>query len=86
MEEKKTATITIYKYYFKSIELEVEEEYLTGLSDQEIADKIINGDIPYNEEAIDNTSLNEYEPKNEENTDRYDIYSEEGDHTFGGHL
>ena len=57
-----------------------------GLTDQEIADKLIDGSILFDEESVCETSLMEYEPKDEESTDRYDIYSEEGDHTFGGHL
>lgn len=82
-----TTTVTIYEYYFKSIEIEIEEEYLKGLTKEEIAEKLISGDIPYDRDSVQNTELTGFTPSSEEDeTDRYDIYTEEGDHTYGGHL
>jgi len=79
------ATVTLYRYYFKSIEIEVDKDHLKGLTKEEIAEKLINGEIPYDEESVHNTSLSEFTP-DEEDTDRYDIFTEDGDHVYGGHL
>lgn len=81
-----TATVTIYEYYFKSIEIEIEEEHLKGLTKEEIADKLIDGTIPYDRDSVHNTSLTGFEPSGEnEETDRFDIKDNDGDH-YGGHL
>ena len=65
---QKRATVTLYRYYYKSIEIEIDEEYLKGLTEEEMNDfrHVLPG-VNYE-------------------TDRYDIYDEEGDHIYGGHL
>jgi hypothetical protein len=81
-----TTTVTIFRYYFKSIELEIDQEHIEGLTPTEIGEKFDKGEIPYDEEAVHNTSLQGYEPVDNDDTDRYDIHDEDGEHIYGGHL
>ena len=83
---QKRATVTLYRYYYKSIEIEIDEEYLKGLTEEEIAVKLVGEEIPYDAEAVQEAPIEETDAGENYETDRYDIYDEEGDHIYGGHL
>jgi hypothetical protein len=80
------ATVTIYRYYYKKLVVEVPEEHIKGLTKEQIADKLFMADTPY-EDGIFEASLEsmDVDPDGVE-TDRYDIYNEKEEHVYGGHL
>ena len=87
---KKKTTVTLKRFYFKEVEIEIDTNFLNGKTDEEIADFLME-DYPYEEEEelFENAELEELEIDSngviEEDTDRFDIY-ENGEQVYGGHL
>ena len=84
MAEKKIV-LTLQRVYKKEIEIEVDSEQFEGLSNEEIVDKLCDGE-GIDETEIDNSFADAsfYEFDNVEG-DRYYIY-EDGKNIYGGHL
>jgi len=84
--------VTLKRFYFKRIEIEIDNNLLEGKTEEEIATFLIE-EYPFGEEEeerlfnkaklegleIDSTGIIN------EDTDRYDIY-EDGKQVYGGHL
>jgi len=82
------ATVTIIKYFSKEITLNIEQEHIEGLTAEEIGDKLINEEIPFDEDLVDTQELESVEiiPQDWVRTSRFDVYNENGKHFYGGHL
>jgi hypothetical protein len=86
------ATLTLKRFYFKEVELEISQEILKNKTEEEIAN-LLTEDIPVDSEEIDNLFKQaemydleiDHEGKIYEDTDRYDIY-DNGEQVYGGHL
>mgnify|MGYP003647940167 CR=1 FL=1 len=93
MEQK--VTVTLKRFYFKEVKIEVYNELLKGMNHEEISDYLIEKwSNPYDEDALfDKAELDDLGidfkigcgATIQEDTDRYDIY-EGGKQVFGGHL
>ena len=87
---KKQVVLTLKRFYFKEVEIVVDDELIKGKTDEEISDFLIE-DYPYEEEEelFKNSELEELEINSNgainEDTDRFDIY-EDNEQTYGGHL
>ena len=84
--------VTLKRFYFKEIEIEISNSMLVGKTEEEIADYLVD-EYPYYEEndMFDNAKLEHLEvggaeTVGTEDTDRYDIYDEDGNLIYGGHL
>ena len=84
-------TVTLKRFYFKEVEIEIDNELLEGMDHEEISTFLIEEAFPFNkeDEEFDKSELQDLEidhkGKISEDTDRYDIY--EGDEqVYGGHL
>tara|TARA_Y100000004_G_C8870694_1_gene393148 strand:- start:189 stop:458 length:270 start_codon:yes stop_codon:yes gene_type:complete len=84
-------TVTLKRFYFKEVKIEVNNELLKGMNHEEISDYLIEEwSHHYDEDALfDKAELDDLEVDIggtiQEDTDRYDIY-ENGKQVFGGHL
>lgn len=88
MEQK--VTVTLKRFYFKEVEIEIDNELLKGMSHEEIATYLMeehrydNEDELFNKAELDDLEIDAggviYE-----DTDRYDIY-EDDNQVYGGHL
>jgi len=84
--------VTLKRFYYKEIEIEINNSMLAGKDDEEISEYLMDG-YPYYEkdELFDKASL-EYlntggaETVGIEDTDRYDIYDDNNNQIYGGHL
>lgn len=88
MEQK--VTVTLKRFYFKEVEMEIDNELIKGMSHEEIATYLIEEHRYDNEdELFDKAELDDLEIDGEgviyEDTDRYDIY-EDNNQVYGGHL
>ncbi len=89
MEHK--VTVTLKRFYFKEVEIEVNNELLKGMSHEEIATYLMEEQYHhYDEDALfDKAELDDLEIDAGgiiyEDTDRYDIY-EDDNQVYGGHL
>jgi len=80
-------TVTIYKYYFKAVVIEIDSKYTEGKTTTQIQNGLLNETIPYDEEAIQNAALTEMDNSSTAGeTDRFDIYNDKGFNVFGGNL
>ncbi len=84
--------VTLKRFYFKEVEIEISNSMLVGKTEEEIADYLVD-EYPYYEEneLFDKASLQYLdvggaETVGVEDTDRYDIYDEDGNQIYGGHL
>tara|TARA_Y100000361_G_scaffold145727_1_gene155309 strand:- start:10371 stop:10643 length:273 start_codon:yes stop_codon:yes gene_type:complete len=87
------AIVTLKRFYVKEIEISIPRTLHTGMSDEEIADLLIEkfNPIPddeeleemFNQAPLSQLDLSEVDSDGE---DRYDIYNEDGIQTYGGHL
>ena len=85
MAEKKKVVITLQRVYYKQIEFEIETDVFEGLTDEEIAVQIIEGN--FDDSEVDNLFGEASLDGGEEGEEcRYDIYDENGKLTYGGHL
>ena len=80
------ATVTIYRYYFKSIEIKIDPTLLKGLTKEEIAQKLMDEEIEFDSESVHNTGLEGMDCTGNNESDRFDIFNDKGDHIYGGHL
>lgn len=88
MEHK--VTVTLKRFYFKEVEIEIDNELLKGMSHEEIATYLMEEHRYNNEdELFDKAELDDLEIDAggviHEDTDRYDIY-EDNNQVYGGHL
>jgi len=88
MEQK--VTVTLKRFYFKEVEIEIDNELLKGMSHEEIATYLMEEHRYDNEdELFDKAELDDLEIDAggviDEDTDRYDIY-EDDKQVYGGHL
>tara|TARA_R100000988_G_scaffold103024_1_gene80421 strand:+ start:316 stop:582 length:267 start_codon:yes stop_codon:yes gene_type:complete len=88
MEQK--VTVTLKRFYFKEVEIEIDNELLKGMSHEEIATYLMEEHRYDNEdELFDKAELDDLEIDAggviHEDTDRYDIY-EDNNQVYGGHL
>ena len=88
MEQK--VTVTLKRFYFKEVEIEIDNELLKGMSHEEIATYLMEEHRYNNEdELFDKAELDDLEIDAggviHEDTDRYDIY-EDNNQVYGGHL
>ena len=88
MEQK--VTVTLKRFYFKEVEIEIDNELLKGMSHEEIATYLMEEHRYDNEdELFDKAELDDLEIDAggviDEDTDRYDIY-EDDNQVYGGHL
>ncbi len=88
MEQK--VTVTLKRFYFKEVEIEIDNELLKGMSHEEIATYLMEEHRYDNEdELFDKAELDDLEIDAggviHEDTDRYDIY-EDDNQVYGGHL
>jgi hypothetical protein len=88
MEQK--VTVTLKRFYFKEVEIEIDNELLKGMSHEEIATYLMEEHRYDNEdELFDKAELDDLEIDAggviHEDTDRYDIY-EDDKQVYGGHL
>ena len=95
MEQK--VTVTLKRFYFKEVEMEIDNELIKGMSHEEIATYLIEEHRYDNEdELFDKAELDDLvvshssleidgEGVIHEDTDRYDIY-EDNNQVYGGHL
>jgi len=84
--------VTLKRFYFKEIEIEISNSMIVGKTEEEIADYLVD-EYPYYEEndMFDHATLQYLEVGGAEtvgieDTDRYDIYDEDGNQIYGGHL
>jgi len=83
-------TITLKRFYFKEVEIEVDNKLLEGMDDEEISDFLIEEYSPqcheddFNKVEYQHLEI-DHKDKIQEDTDRYDIYRN-GKQVFGGHL
>ncbi len=87
--EKRT-TVTLNRFYFKRIEIEVDNSLLKGKTEEEIAEFLTEDFVIENEDQLfEQSELDSLEIDSGgiiyEDTDRFDIY-ENGKHVYGGHL
>ena len=83
------ATVTIIRHFYKEITLNIEQEHIEGLTAEEIGDKLVNEQIPFDEDLVDTQeleSLDLHGVSDSVRTSRFDIYNEDGGHSYGGHL
>ncbi len=86
-------TVTLSRFYFKELEITIDNELLKGMSHEEIADYLIEEWSPIDDdnedEAFAGAKLQHLEVDIggtiHQDTDRYDIY-ENNKQVFGGHL
>jgi len=83
-------TVTLKRFYFKEVEIEVDNELLRGMDCEQISTFLVEEHCIEKEESLfEDAKLEELEVNNEgkiyEDTDRYDIY-EDGKQVYGGHL
>jgi len=88
MEQK--VTVTLKRFYFKEVEIEIDNELLKGMGHEEIATYLMEEHRYDNEdELFDKAELDDLEIDAggviHEDTDRYDIY-EDDKQVYGGHL
>ena len=88
MEQK--VIVTLKRFYFKEVEIEIDNELLKGMSHEEIATYLMEEHRYDNEdELFDKAELDDLEIDAggviDEDTDRYDIY-EDDKQVYGGHL
>jgi hypothetical protein len=81
--------ITLKRFYFKEVEIEIDNELLKGMDVEQISTYLMEEHIYGEDEAFDKAELEElgvdHEGVIEEDTNRYDIY--DGDEQiYGGHL
>ena len=87
---KQKVTVTLKRFYFKEVEIEIDNKLLKGMSNKEIATYLME-EYPYNteDELFDKAELDNLEIDEggiiHEDTDRYDIY-EDDNQVYGGHL
>lgn len=89
MEQK--VTVTLKRFYFKEVEIEIDNELLKGMSHEEIATYLMEEHRYDNEdELFDKAELDDLEIDAggviHEDTDRYDIYGPGKKQIYGGHL
>ena len=92
MEQK--VTVTLKRFYFKEVEIDIDNELLKGMSHEEIATYLMEEHRYDNEdELFDKAEINDLEIHAggviHEDTDRYDIYYECSYgkmQVYGGHL
>ena len=84
--------VTLKRFYFKEIEIEISNSMLVGKTEEEIADYLVD-EYPYYEEndmfdraKLESLDVGGAETVGVEDTDRYDIYDEDGNQIYGGHL
>lgn len=84
--------VTLKRFYFKEIEIEISNSMLVGRTEEEIADYLVD-EYPYYEEdelfekaSLQYLDVGGSETVGVEDTSRYDIYDEDGNQTYGGHL
>ena len=87
---KQKVTVTLKRFYFKEVEIEIDNELLKGMSHEEIATYLMEEHSYDNEdELFDKAELDDLEIDAggviHEDTDRYDIY-EDDNQVYGGHL
>ena len=88
MEQK--VTVTLKRFYFKEVEIEIDNELLKGMSHEEIATYLTeehrynNEDELFNKAELDDLEIDAGGVIHED-TDRYDIY-EDDNQVYGGHL
>jgi hypothetical protein len=82
------ATVTIIRHFYKEITLNIEQEHIEGLTAEEIGDKLVNEQIPFDEDLVDTQELESLEITHQDwvRTSRFDVYNEDGGHSYGGHL
>lgn len=80
------ATVTIYRYYYKTVEIEIDKDTTNGLTPEEIAEKLIDGAIVFDEELVHEAPLESLNDFEDIETDRYDIYDQKDKQIYGGHL
>lgn len=83
-------TVTLKRFYFKEVEIEVDNKLLRGMGAEQISTYLME-EYPYDEEdeEFNKAELQDLEVdhkgKIHEDTDRYDIY-DNGEQVYGGHL
>ena len=76
--------VTLVRKYYKVVEVIVDNSLLEGKNDEEIGDFLIEEWVCKDEEELfNNAELEEGEPDDD---DRYDVYDNDGNQTYGGHL
>jgi len=79
--------VTLRRFYFKEVEITIDNELLKGMSHEEIGDYLIEEWSPIDD--FDGAKLHHLEVDIggtiHQDTDRYDIY-ENNKKVFGGHL
>ena len=81
--------VTLTRGYYKEITVEVNPKLLEGKSEEEIAGFLIDEyEVLNEEELFEKEEYEEMTIEEESNvdTDRFDIYDEDGNRTYGGHL
>jgi len=80
-------TVTLYRYFYKKVTIEIDPDATKGLTKEEIADALMEETIVFDDEQVHDAPIESLEesPKDEE-TDRFDIYNEKSEHIYGGHL
>tara|TARA_R110002020_G_scaffold188551_1_gene387275 strand:- start:1128 stop:1394 length:267 start_codon:yes stop_codon:yes gene_type:complete len=88
MEQK--VTVTLKRFYFKEVEMEIDNELIKGMSHEQIGDYLVEEHYYHNLENVFKQSEMKVLPKSYllhpiDATDRYDIY-EDNNQVYGGHL
>lgn len=82
-------TVTLKRFYFKEVEIEIDNKLLRGMDCEEIFTFLTENQIEEEDEEFDKAELEDLEVDYKgcinEDTDRFDIY--DGDEqVYGGHL
>jgi len=89
---KRTIKVTLTRLYKKEVVVEVNNEKFANMTEEEIADALMNNcevddeDKLFEKAELQQIDFNEEVMGIDADTDRYDIYNEEGEQIYGGHL
>jgi len=79
-------TVTLFRYYYKTVKIEIDSDATEGLTPEEIATKLMEEDIVFNDEQVHDTPLIGMDCTGNNEEDRFDVHDENGNHVYGGHL
>jgi hypothetical protein len=81
------AIVTLTRMYKKEVEIEVEPNLIKGMSDEEIATFLMEEhDYTMEDDLFELAEFEQVAFDDIVDTDRYDIYNENGKNVYGGHL
>lgn len=82
----KKTIITFVRTYKKEVAFTLPSETTEGLSYNEITDLLTSGDFQIPDDYIEDEFESTEEEFIRDNGGRYDVYDEQGNHVWGGHL